>query len=109
MMLQIISLTVAGLIALYYLRKEHIKSKSYFGEPRKYSKKEQAILDHYMSIYKPIPKNKNLPSLQRDGFELEDVSLTATQIIYDHPLPAAAEIDKLRERNLVKLVFIDKD
>jgi hypothetical protein len=109
MTIKIISLIVVVIIVVYFLRKEKTKSDEYFGKPKKYSKKELAILDHYKSIYKPVPDNKNLPDLQRDGFELEDISLTATQIVYNSPIPKSEEIERIKKGDLVKLLFADVD
>jgi hypothetical protein len=108
MSIQIISLIIVGLIVIYFLRKKK-KDDNYFGKQRKYNKKELAILDHYKSIYKPIPNDKRLPNIKRDGFELEDVALTATEIVYDNPIPATEQIGKLKTGDLVKLLFRDKD
>jgi hypothetical protein len=107
MAIKIISLIIVVIIVVYFLRKEKTKSDEYFGKPKKYNKKELAILDHYKSIYKAVPDNKNLPDLQRDGFELEDVSLTATQIVYNNPIPKTEEIEQIRKGDLVKLLFAD--
>lgn len=109
MVIQIISLIIVGLIVVYFLSKEQAKKDDYFGKQRKYNKKEQAILDHYKTIYKPIPNDKRLPNIKRDKFVLEDIALTATQLIYDNPIPTTEEIDKVKNRDLVKLLFIDKD
>ncbi len=109
MVIQIISLIIVGLIVVYFLRKEQAKNDNYFGKPRKYSKKEQAILDNYKNIYKPIPNDKRLPNIKRDRFELEDIALTATEMIYDNPIPTTEEIKKIKNGDLIKLLFTDKD
>lgn len=109
MAIQIISLVIVGLIVVYFLRKEKAKDENYFGKQRKYNKKELAILDHYKSIYKPIPNNKRFPSFKRDGFELEDIALTATEIVYDYPIPATEQIEKVKIGDLVKLLFKDNE
>src|SRR5688572_30338120 len=101
MAIQIISLVIVVVIVVYFLRKEKTKSDEYFGKPKKYTAKELAILEHYKSIYKPVPNNKNLPTLQRDGFELEDILLTATQLVYDNPIPTIEEIERIRKGDLV--------
>lgn len=109
MAIQIISLIIVGLVVVYFLRKEQIKNDNYFGKQRKYNKKEQAILDKFKSIYKSIPNDKRFPSIKRDGFELQDVALTATEIVYDNPIPTSEQIGKLKIGDLVKLLFTDKD
>ena len=109
MAIQVISLIVVGLIVVYFLRKEQIKNDDYFGKQRKYNKKEKAILNHFKSIYKPIPNDKRLPNIKRDKFELEDIFLTATEIIYDNPIPTTEQKEKIKIGDLVKLLFTDKD
>jgi hypothetical protein len=109
MTIKIISLIIVAIIVVYFLRKEKTKSDEYFGKPKKYNKNELAILDHYKSIYKPIPDDKRFPNLQRDGFELEDILLTATQIVFDNPIPKTEEIERIRKGDLVKLLFTDND
>lgn len=109
MAIQIISLIVVGLIVVYFLRKEQIKNDDYFGKKRKLTKKEQTILDHYKSIYKAVPNDKRLPNLKRDKFELEDIALTATEMIYDNPIPTTEDKEKVKIGDLVKLLFTDKD
>jgi hypothetical protein len=108
MVIQIISLVIVVLIVVYFLKKEQAKHDDYFGKERKYNKKEQAILDHYKSIYKPIPKDDRLPNLKRDGFELEDIALTATEMLYDNPIPTTAAIEQIKNGDLVKLLFTDE-
>jgi hypothetical protein len=56
-----------------------------------------------------VPNNKNLPNLQRDGFELEDIRLTATQVVYDNPIPDTEEIERIGKGDLVKLLFADDE
>lgn len=109
MAIQIISLLIVGLIVAYFLRKDQEKNDNYFGKQRKYNKKELAVLDHYKSIYKPIPSDKRLPNIKRDGFELEDVAFTATEIVYDNPIPTTEQIGKVKVGDLVKLLFTDND
>lgn len=106
---QIISIVVVVLIAVYFLRKEKVKNDEYFGKQRKYTKKEKEILEHYKNIYKPIPNDKRLPNVKRDGFELEDIALTATEIIYKNPIPTKEQVEKVNSGELVKLLFTDKD
>ncbi len=109
MTIQIISLIIIGLIVFYFLRKEHEKHARYFGKSIKYNRKEQSILDSYKKVYKPIPNDKKFPTIQRDGFELEDIQLSATQIIYDNPIPTREEIEKVKKGDFVKLLFTDND
>jgi hypothetical protein len=109
MAIEIISLVIVGLIVIYYLRKEKEKDDNYFGEPRKYNQKELAILNHNKSIYEPIPNDNRFPSIKRDGFELEDVAFTATEIVYNNPIPTKEQIGKIKIGDLVKLLFTDND
>ncbi|MDL2313342.1 DUF2314 domain-containing protein [Bacteroidales bacterium OttesenSCG-928-B11] len=109
MAIQIISLVIVGFITIYFLRKEKEKNDIYFGKQRKYNKKELAILNHYKSIYKPIPIDNRFPNIKRDGFELEDVALTATEIVYDAPIPTNEQIGGINIGDWVKLLFTDND
>jgi hypothetical protein len=109
MAIQIISLIIVGLIVVYFLRKEQLKNDRYFGNHIKYNKKERAILENYKNIYRPIPDDTRLPNIKRDNFELEDIALTATKMIYDYPIPTTEEIKKIKNGDLIKLLFTDKD
>ncbi len=109
MTIQIISLLIVGIIVFYFLRKEKVKNDTYFGRQRKLTRKEKQILEHYTNLYKPIPNDKRFPNIKRDGFEIEDIALTATQIVYDNPIPEKEDIDRIEKGNLVKLLFSDKD
>lgn len=105
MIVQIFSLIIVGLIVAYYLRKEQVKHDSYFGKSRKYNKKELAILDFHKNIYTPIPKDKRFFNFKRDKIELEDIALTATQIVFDNPIPTKEEILRVKNGDMVKLLF----
>jgi len=109
MTIEIISLIVVGFVVLFFLRREQAREDRYFGKKRKYTKKEQAILDYYRSIYNPVPSDEKFPSLQRDGFEFEDISWMATQIVYDNPIPRREDIERVGNGDLVKLLFKDED
>ena len=90
------------------MRKEQVKQDDYFGKKIKFTKKEQTILDHYKSIYKAVPNDKRLPNIKRNKFELEDIALTATAMIYDNSIPTTEEKEKIKIGDLVKLLFTDK-
>ncbi|MBK7681883.1 MAG: DUF2314 domain-containing protein [Bacteroidetes bacterium] len=108
MAIQIISLIIVGFIVVYFMRKEQVKQDDYFGKKIKFTKKEQTILDHYKSIYKAVPNDKRLPNIKRNKFELEDIALTATAMIYDNSIPTTEEKEKIKIGDLVKLLFTDK-
>ncbi|HEY9049254.1 MAG TPA: DUF2314 domain-containing protein [Ohtaekwangia sp.] len=109
MAVQIISIAVVIVIVIYFLKKEKTKEDAYFGEPKKYTKKEEKVLNHYKSIYKSLPNDSRFPAIKRNGYELEDIAYTATQMIYDNPIPARDEIEEIEQGDLVKLLFVDDE
>jgi hypothetical protein len=109
MAIQALSLIIVGLIVIYFLRKEQVKHNDYFGKKRKYNKKELSILDHYKRNYHPIPNDKRFPNIRRDKFTLDDIALTATEMIYNNQIPANEEKENVKSGDLVKLLFTNKD
>lgn len=108
--IQIFSVIVIGLIALYFILKDNKKEQQrYFSGKPTYTKQEQQILDHYKSIYTPLPSDERLPTLTRDKYELEDIAKTATEILYQGPIPTKEEIQSLKKGELLKLIFVDEE
>jgi hypothetical protein len=105
----IASVVLVSAIAFYFIRKENKKSKSYFGGPASSTKDDQKTLEFYKSIYRPIKSDNRLPIFNRDKFELEDIAFTATQMVFNEPIPTIKEIESLKTGDLVKLLFKDKD
>lgn len=99
---------VVGIILYFSFKKQNRENKKYFGEATKLTKKEKQILEKFKREYIPIPNDKRLPTLKKDKFELEDILKSATEIIYDFPIPGQAEKQKLKRGDLVKLIFIDR-
>ena len=106
MIIEIISIVVVLGIVLYFLRKENRKERKYFGKNVKLTSKEQKILEKYRQEYEPINPDERLANLERNHWELEDVAKTATEIIYDSPIPKKLEREHLRTGDLVKLKFL---
>lgn len=102
------SLVLVGSIAAFYLVKEHQKQAAYFGRKAKLTKQEQATLQKYKDAYYPILPDSRLPTLDKDGFALEDIAKSATLILYKAPIPTETEKSKLKEGDFVKLIFIDE-
>jgi hypothetical protein len=105
----IVSVLLIAIILYFYWKKEKEKINRYLGKESSLNKAERKKLDYYKKLYKPIPADKRLPTLNRDGFRLDDVAWSATQIIFDSPIPDKKEINNLRQGDLVKLKFVDKD
>ncbi|MBC7487561.1 MAG: hypothetical protein H7282_12490 [Cytophagaceae bacterium] len=109
MEIQIFALIVIGLIGLYFILKDNKKEQQYFSSKPAYTKTEQKILDHYKSIYTPLPADDRLPVIARDGYVLEDIAKTATDILYQGPIPTKEEIQALKKGDLIKLIFVDEE
>lgn len=105
----LVAMTIVAGIAIYSIRKKHLKDRSYFGGPADLSKADKKTLEYHKAIYRPIKTDSRLPNLRRDKFELEDVALTATEIVFENPLPTQDVITSLRKEHLVKLLFRDND
>ncbi|MDJ0809387.1 MAG: hypothetical protein QNJ01_04755 [Desulfobacterales bacterium] len=104
----IISLIVVAIIVAVYLYAEHKKSGRYFGKGVYLSRKEKQQLAFFKQIYTPITEKIDLPSINKDGYEFEDVALSAREIPYTPPIPEPADIKKLTKDQNVKIVVIDQ-
>ncbi len=72
---------IVAIIVFLYSRASDEKTDRYFGKEPTYNKEEQKILNYYKNLHKPVPKDTRLPETMRDGFELKDIVLTASQIL----------------------------
>lgn len=106
MAVQIIGLVIVLAIVFYFLLKENKKQKEYFGEKTQPNRKEKKILEKYQQDYEPIKPDKRLAKLKREKWELEDIAKSATEMIYDAPLPTKSQRQNLKTGDLVKLNFI---
>ena len=104
----IISLIVVAIIVAVYLYAEHKKSGRYFGKGDYLSRKERKQLAFFKQIYTPITEKIDLPSIDKDGYEFEDVALSAREIPYNPPIPEPADLKKLTKDQNVKIVIIDQ-
>lgn len=97
-------------LVVVYLARQKKKDDRYFGKQTKLTKREEATLHSYRQQYQPVMKNGRLPVLKRDGYTLEDVAYSATQYIFDQPLPTTAQKAALKAGDMVKLKFeIEED
>ncbi len=109
-MTEIAFLIIVLIVVVFVLRRENRKSKKYFGKQVDPSRKEKRILEKYKRAYEPIATDERLPQLERDGWTLEDVAYSATEIVYDNPIPAKESREGLNPGDLVKLKFLfDED
>jgi hypothetical protein len=106
MTIQIIGFVIVLVIVFYSLRQENKKQKKYFGEKTKLNRKEKKILEQNKQDYEPIRKDKRLAKLETEKWELEDIAKSATEIIYDSPLPTKSQTQNLKTGDLVKLKFL---
>lgn len=108
MNVQAIALVITLVITIYLVYKgESAKPTSYTSD--KPDGRQRQVLDYYSSIYKPIPPDERLATLDKEGWELEDIAKTATEIIYDEPIPNDEAIKALTSGDYVKLKFIDAE
>jgi hypothetical protein len=103
---QIISIVIIAVIAFFVLRNENRKQKKYFGRKVAPTRKEKKILERYRQEYELINKDLRLAKLDRDKWELEDIAKSATEIVYDSPIPTKAKRQSLKEGTVVKLKFM---
>ena len=106
MAIQILSIAIVLVIVVYFLRKEHRKEQKYFGKKVEPDRKEKKILARYKQEYEPISADQRLATLDKDKWELEDIAKSATEIVYDAPIPAKSERQNLKPGDLVKLHFM---
>lgn len=100
---------VVGVVVVYSILKQKRKDDRYFGDIVKYSKKERQIMEGYKKVYQPIESDDRIASFKRHGYMLEDIALSATEMIYDHPLPSREAKAELKPGHYVQLKFIDKN
>ncbi len=103
---EVISFIVVVVIVAVYLFKEHRKSGRYFGKSDHLTRKEKKQLQFFKEIYSPITENINLPSISKNGYEFEDVALSAQKIPYKPPIPEPSDIKNLKVGQKVKIVLI---
>jgi hypothetical protein len=110
MTIQIIAFIIVLAIVVYFLRKENKKEKQYFGEKVAPNRKEKKILEKNKQEYEPVKPDNRLATMENHHWELEDIAKSATEIIYDSPLPTKSQTRNLKTGDLVKLTFvIDED
>lgn len=109
MNIQLLSVIIIGLIAVYFIFVQKRKDDHYFSGPVKFTNKQLKTLIHYKSIYQPIPVPNKLATLAADGWELEDIAHSATEMIYDQPIPTATELASLVKGDRIKLNFADQE
>ncbi|MFQ6549601.1 hypothetical protein AADZ90_016740 [Aestuariibius sp. 2305UL40-4] len=63
-------------------------------------------LESYRKQYMPTPQHGGFPQADRDGFELLDLALLATEEIPDPPLPRLSEKRKIGAGDLVRLAAL---
>lgn len=106
MAIQIVSIVVVLAIVVYFLRKENRKEQKYFGKKVAPDHQEKKILARYKQEYEPISADHRLATLDKDKWELEDIAKSATEIVYDSPIPTKSERQNLKPGDLVKLHFM---
>ncbi len=106
---EIISILVVAVIVTVYLYREHRKSGRYFGNSDYLTRNEKQQLETYKKIYSPIAENFDFPSISENGYEFEDVALSAQKIPYNPPIPKPSDLLKLKAGQEVKIVIVEKD
>lgn len=110
MAIQLVGFAIVLVIAFYFLRQEHKKQRKYFGKKVEPNRKEKKNLEKYRQEYEPIKEDKRLANLEEEKWELEDIAKSATEVIYDSPIPTKSQRQNLKTGDLVKLKFvIDED
>lgn len=108
MAVQILSAVIVLVIVFYFLSKENRRQKKYLGKKVKLTAREKRTLERYKQEYEPIPPDERLSDLDRDKWELEDIAKSATEIVYETPIPTKRVRQNLRPGDLVKLRFVVK-
>ncbi len=108
-LINILALAVAAGLAIYFTRKKSKEDKAYFGELSEPSASDKRIMAAYKKSYKPIPQDNRFATIEKDGWQLEDITFNATQFVYSNPLPTAAQKAELKTGRLVKLNFVDRE
>ena len=94
-------ITLMIMVLSFYLYYKNEKESQ-----RKIAKKE--TIDFYKKQYKPFTPDDRLPIISKDGYELKDIALTATEMVYESPIPNEEEVNSLVKGDFVKLKFLDK-
>ena len=95
----VITLTIMVLSFYLYYKNEKESQE-------KIAKKE--TIDFHKKQYKPIAPDDRLPIISKNVYELKDIALTATEMVYESPLPSEEEVNSLVKGDFVKLKFLDK-
>lgn len=106
---EVLSVIIVGVIVGVYLFREHRKSGRYFGKGKHLTSKEKKQLQTYKELYSPITDDITLPSFRKNGYEFEDVALSAQEIPYKPPIPKPTEIKDVKAGQKVKIVIVEKD
>src|ERR1700754_4641140 len=110
MVAQIISLVIVLVVVVFFSLKKNKGEKEYFGEKVKPGRKAKKTLEKYKQEYEAINADKRLATLDKQKWALEDIAKSATEIVYDAPIPAKSERQNLKPGDLVKLCFqIEED
>ena len=109
MAIQILSILVVLIIVFFVLKKQQNKDRRYFNRKFEYTGKEKQVLEKYRREYEPVPTDKRLATIEHERWELEDIAKTATEIIYDSPIPDKSKKQNLKPGDSVHLKFIMKD
>ncbi|KXX66931.1 DUF2314 domain-containing protein [Flammeovirga sp. SJP92] len=107
--IEIVSLIILGIILFFTLRKQKREEDKYFGKDVPLSKMEIKTLEKYKTEYIEIEQDTRLPTFDKDDFELVDISKSATEMIYDNPIPTEIEKNRVETNDYVKLKFLDQD
>ena len=89
--------------------KEKKAHRKYFWKATPLTAKENKLLDKYKQEYEPIKKDELLTNLKDDQWEIEDIAKSATQIVYDTPIPSKSQRQNLKSGNLVKIKLITEE
>ena len=108
-LINVILFIIIGIILFFSLKKQKRYEDKYFGRKVALTKKELKILEKYKAEYIEIKPDSRLPSYKKEGFELVDIAKSATEMIYDNPIPTLIQKEKIKIGDLVKLKFIYED
>jgi hypothetical protein len=108
-LINILPFIVIGIILFFSLKKQKRKNDKYFGKEVPLTKKELKILERYKAEYVEMGFDSRIPTFEKDGFELIDIAKTATEVIYDNPIPTKQEKELVKKNHYVKLKFQDKE
>ncbi len=108
-LINIVPFVIIGVILFYALKKQKRKEDKYFGKEVPLTKKELKILEKYKAEYTKILHDDRLPTFEKDGFELVDIAKSATEMVYDHPIPSRIEKEQVDKGKMVKLKVITQE